>query len=71
MPKPSGTTQYCTSNTVLNTDNHVTVTFNGSLVNYTCNNESVSLSASNLGKVVEVVPTANTGIKNIKVKALS
>ena len=70
MPKPSGTTQYCTSNSVLNTDNHITVSFNGSTAQYTCNNESVSLSASNLSKIVSVLPTNNVHVKNIKVKPL-
>ena len=70
MPKPSGTTQYCTSDTVLNTDNHITVVFDGTTATYTCNNESVSLSASNLTKINEVMPTANNGLKNIKVKPL-
>lgn len=70
MPKPSGTTQYCTSNTVLNSDNHVTVIFDGTTATYTCNNETVSVSASNLSKIVEVAPTSNVGIKNIKIKPL-
>ena len=67
MPKPSGTTQYCTSNTVLSTDNHITVVYNGTTATYTCNSESVSLSASNLTKIVSVMPTANNHLKNIKV----
>ena len=70
MPKPSGTTQYCTSNSVLDTDNHITVSFNGVTAQYTCNNESVSLSASNLSKIVSVSPTSNVHVKNIKVKPL-
>lgn len=70
MPKPSGTTQYCTSNTVLNTANHITVVYDGSTVSYTCNNETVTLSASNLSKINAVVPTVNNGLKNIKVKPL-
>lgn len=70
MPKPSGTTQYCTSNTVLSTDNHITILFDGSSVSYTCNGESVSLSASSLTKINGVVPTANNGLKNIKIKPL-
>ena len=70
MPKPSGTTQYCTTNTVLNTDNHITVVYDGTTVTYTCNGESVSLSASNLTKINGVVPTANNGLKNIKIKPL-
>ena len=70
MPKPSGTTQYCTSNTVLSTDNHITIVFDGSTASYTCNDESVSLSASSLTKINGVVPTANNGLKNIKIKPL-
>jgi hypothetical protein len=70
MPKPSGTTQYCTSNTVLSTDNHITIVFDGSTASYTCNGESVSLSVSSLTKINGVVPTANNGLKNIKIKPL-
>ncbi len=70
MPKPSGTTQFCTSNTVLNTANHITVVYDGSTVSYTCNNETVTLSASNLSKINGIVPTMNNGLKNIKVKPL-
>ena len=70
MPKPSGTTQYCTSYTVLSTDNHITIVFDGSTASYTCNDESVSLSASSLTKINGVVPTANNGLKNIKIKPL-
>lgn len=70
MPKPNGTTQYCTSNTVLSTDNHITIVFDGSTASYTCNDESVSLSASSLTKINGVVPTANNGLKNIKIKPL-
>ena len=71
MPKPSGTTQYCTSNTVLNTENHITVTYDGTTVTYTCNGETVTLTgASNLTKINGVVPVRNNGLKNITVKAL-
>jgi hypothetical protein len=70
MPKPSGTTQYCTSNTVLSEDNHITVVFDGTTVTYTCNDETVSVSASNLSKINGVVPTANNGLRNIKIKPL-
>ena len=70
MPKPSGTTQYCTSNTVLNEDNHIVITFNGTTTTYTCNGESVSLSTSNLTKLNGVAPTGNNGLKNIKIKPL-
>lgn len=70
IPKPSGTAQYCPTYTVLNTDNHVTLTFNGTSITYACNNETVSLSASNLTKIDSVVPTTNVGLKNIKVKPL-
>ena len=70
MPKPSGTTQYCTSNTVLSEDNHITVVFDGTTVTYTCNGESVSVSASNLSKINGVVPTANNGLKYIKIKPM-
>lgn len=70
MPKPSGTTQYCTSYTVLNEDNHITVEFNGTTATYTLNNETVTVSASDLTKINGVVPTINNGLKNIKVKPL-
>lgn len=70
MPKPSSTTQYCASNTVLSTDNHIVLTFDGTTASYTCNGESVSLSASSLTKINGVVPTANNGLKNIKIKPL-
>ena len=70
MPKPTGTTQYCTSNTVLSEDNHITVLFDGTTATYTCNNETVTISTSNLSKINAVVPTSNNGLKNIKIKPL-
>lgn len=70
IPKPSGTSQYCTSNTILNTDNHVTITYNGTTATYTCNNESVTVTASNLSKIIMVATTVNNHLKNIKVTKL-
>ena len=70
MPKPSGTTQYCTSNTVLNTDNHITIVYQNGTATYTLNGESVSVSASNLSKIVTANPVTNNHLKNIKVSKL-
>ena len=70
MPKPSGTTQYCTSDTVLNTDNHITIVYQNGTATYTLNGESVSVSASNLSKIVTANPVPNNHLKNIKVSKL-
>ena len=70
MPKPSGTTQYCQSDTVLNADNHIILTYNGTTAVYTCNNESVTVNVSNLTKLVTVASTINNHLKNIKVTKL-
>lgn len=70
LPLPSGTTQHCTSDTVLNTDNHIVVTYDGTTATYTLNNESVNMSISSIPKIVCVIPTYNNHLKNIKVKPL-
>lgn len=70
MPKPNGTTQYCTNNTILNTDNHIIFTFDGETGTYICNNESVSVPISSIPKIISVTPTHNNPLKNIKVTRL-
>ena len=70
MVRPS-TSSWCTSYTVLNTENHVVVTYDGSDVVYTCNNESKTVSNSiAFNKLYGVSATANGNLKNIKVKPL-
>lgn len=70
MVRPS-TNNWVSSNTVLNTENHVVVTYNGSVVSYTCNNESKTVSNTvAFNKLYGVSSTTNGNVKNIKLKPL-
>ena len=70
MVRPS-TNHWCTSYTVLNTDNHVTVTYDGSNIVYTCNNESKTVANSTaFNKFSGLSATTNGNLKNIKIKPL-
>lgn len=69
--RPSGGVT-CPTNTVLNTDNHITVTYDGSNVVYTCNGETVTQSYSNLTtNIIYVTAYSTEHLKNIKVKPLT
>ena len=69
ISKPSSTATYCP--TITNLDwNHIIVIFDGETVSYTCNNETVTTSASNLTKINGLVTTSYEHLKNIKVKPL-
>ena len=70
MVRPGSSSYFCTDNTVLNTDNHITVIYQNGTATYSCNNETVSASASNLSKIVGASTTVNNHLKNIKVKPL-
>lgn len=69
MVRPS-TNYWCTSLTSLNTENHVVVTYDGTTLTYTCNNESKSVSTTSLSTISGLASTSNGNIKNVKVKPL-
>ena len=70
MVRPS-TNYWCTSYTILNQDNHVTVTYDGSEVVYSCNNESKTVSNTTaFSKLSGLSATSNGNLKNIKIKPL-
>lgn len=72
MVRPS-INNWVTSNTTLNTDNHVTVTYNGTDVVYTCNSESKTVSNSTAFNKLYGVAIGNSNncvLKNIKIKPL-
>lgn len=69
MVRPS-TNKWCPTATVLNTDNNAVVTFDGSTLVYTCNNETVSTSTTNQSKMNAVIGTNNHRLKNVKLKPL-
>ena len=69
MVRPS-TNYWCTSSTLLNTENHVVVTYDGTTLTYTCNNESKSVSTTALNTISGLASTSNGNIKNLKVKPL-
>ena len=69
MVRPS-TNIWCPTATVLNTDNNAVVTFDGSTLSYTCNDETVTTTTSNLNLMNGIIGTNNHRLKNVKLKPL-
>ena len=68
MVRPS-TNLWCTTSSQTATWNDVECTFDGTVLTYTCNNESVNTSTTSsvLTKVNGVVPTSKAHLKDIKI----
>ncbi len=61
---------WCPSLSVLSIDNPVTITYDGNTITYTCNNETVSTTVSNLTKLNGIIGTNNHRLNNIIITKL-
>lgn len=61
---------WCPTTSILSVDNPVTVIYDGNTITYTCNNETVNTTISNLTKLNGIIGTVNHRLNSIKITKL-